>query len=62
MGDVEVLALLAQVGRPEPHRKQHAFQRADDLRERLARRQVAPARFQRAPLLSRHARRTLCSD
>lgn len=51
MGHVEILAFLAQVGRPEPHREQHALQRADDLRKRLARRQVAPARFERAPLL-----------
>ena len=57
VADVEVLAFLTQIGWPEPHRKQHAFERIDDLRERFAPRQFAPARFKRtllhfAPLLA----------
>jgi hypothetical protein len=58
VGDVEVLAFLAQVRRAQPQRKQHALELDDDGRQRLARREfdapyfaVRPVRL--APLLAR---------
>jgi hypothetical protein len=48
--DVKVFTFLTQVGWTQPHRKKHAFQRIDDLRERFAPRQFAPARLERALL------------
>ncbi len=50
MGDVQVLAFLAQIGRPQPHGKQHALQGGYHLRQRIVRRQVAPAWLQQALL------------
>ncbi|SAK81940.1 hypothetical protein AWB76_05581 [Caballeronia temeraria] len=50
VGDVAVLAYQSQVGRSEPHRKECAFQCADDVADRLSRGNLAPARFERALL------------
>jgi hypothetical protein len=39
MGDVDVFAVLAQVGRPQAHREQQALELPDDVRQRCARRE-----------------------
>ena len=50
VADVKVFAFLAQIGRSEAHRKQRAAQAGHDLRQRVARRQLTPARLDGALL------------
>jgi hypothetical protein len=45
VGDVEILAFLAQVGRTQAQWEQHAFQLPDDGRQRVARRKFEAAHF-----------------
>ena len=43
VGHVEVFALLTQVGRAQPHRKERALELLHHMRQRIARRKFAPA-------------------
>ena len=43
VADIKVFTLMAQIQRPQAHRKQRALELLGDLRQRLARRKLAPA-------------------